>query len=229
MSEALSVTCDCGHFLEVTASHAGSEIPCVACEKSVHVPSLSKLRQSAGERDPFLSAWGRMCKAAFDRQPPFADHCQECVAAATVIQPLTISRVVERRLDGDGGISVNPLFVTISVAGGTTVMESATIPLLFCDRCYGEFRCWALWEATRLLILVPLAVAIGITAFLIAQILGLIVFVVLFSFLARGFSATRIGRRWEPRLARIPLVGDAVKQESELHFSMRRKIRVSEQ
>lgn len=220
MADVFSLTCQCGREVEVTASQAGSKVSCAQCGRLVLVPTLSKLRESVSQGNPFLSAWARMAHAAFERQPPFKDCCQVCNSPATVVVPLRTSRVVERRLADDGGVSINPLFVTITVAGGQTVVETVTIPLLFCERCHGAFRRWLTWETARLLILVPVLVISGVAAFFFARIIGLLAFVLLIVILGRRFGAKRIGRRWETHLARIPLVSDAISQESELQFSI---------
>ena len=136
------------------------------------------------------------------------------------MMPLRTSRVIERSGSDDGGVSINPLFVSITVARGQSVVESVTIPLLFCDRCHGAFRRWLTWETARLLILIPLLVIGGVTAFFFARLIGVLVFVILFVILGRSFGAKRIGRRWEVRLTRIPLVSEAIAQESEMQFSI---------
>lgn len=220
MADVFSLTCSCGGDIEVTAAQAGSNVSCPQCGNPIAVPTLSKLRQTAGDGNPYLSAWGRMAQAAFERQTPFNDRCQVCNSQATVMMPLRTSRVIERSGSDDGGVSINPLFVSITVAGGQSVVESVTIPLLFCDRCHGAFRRWLTWETARLLILVPLLVIGGVTAFFFARIIGVFVFVILFVILGRSFGAKRIGRRWEVRLTRIPLVSEAIAQESEMQFSI---------
>lgn len=68
-------------------------------------------------------------------------------------------------------------------------------------------------------VIIPLLVVSGVSAFLMARLIGTVFFVALFVLLARSFGNRRLGRRWESRLAKIPIFEDVLREETDLAFA----------
>ncbi len=69
-----SVSCDCGNRLEVSAAQAGTDVSC-PCGGTVSVPSLSQLRESAGQgayESGVIDTINRMIR---DGELPHGDTC----------------------------------------------------------------------------------------------------------------------------------------------------------
>lgn len=218
MTQMFAVTCDCGECLDVTVAQAGSEIDCGRCGQSVRIPTLSKLRELAGQGFSMLSSWDRMKQLALGRKSPFAMACQGCSETATLCVPLEISCMMERTTYGDGGVTVTPAFVTATVAASTERWDKAVLPLLFCDKCYGNFRNIYRWKTVGFWLAVPFLIVLCVSLLVIAKVLGALAFVGMLVLLSRVLRGKKLDRRWDDWLNRIPIVADALRGESEVRY-----------
>ena len=222
MPEQFSLPCNCGAQVRVEITDAGSDVRCSGCHAPLRVAPLSKLRELAGSIDPYGGAWQRLCCAVENRIQPFADQCQRCSQPASVEVPLSITRIEERHLTSDGGVTAGMLGLQLEVAGGEVVVSTVTIPLLHCRKCQSRFRRWLLWEAIRLWIALPIGIAVAVILFVYAQLWGSIFVIALFFVIARTFGNRRIGRRWETRLKNLAYVDDVLREETDLSFKRHR-------
>lgn len=71
---AYSISCDCGNIREVTATQAGTNVSC-ACGRSVSVPTLSKLRQLAGQGAYEAGTIDTIVRMVRDGELPSGDTC----------------------------------------------------------------------------------------------------------------------------------------------------------
>ena len=69
-----SLSCDCGKSLEVTASQAGTNVPC-SCGRAVSVPLLSQLRQLAGQAAYEAGTIDTINRMIRDGELPHGDTC----------------------------------------------------------------------------------------------------------------------------------------------------------
>jgi len=69
-----SFSCECGNTLEVTATQAGTEIPCL-CGDAVRVPLLSQLRQLAGQGAYEVDTVDTIIRMTRDGELPHGDIC----------------------------------------------------------------------------------------------------------------------------------------------------------
>jgi hypothetical protein len=69
-----AVRCECGDAVEVTAAQAGSDVAC-RCGRLVHVASLSRLREMAGQDAYEAGTIDTINRMIRDGDLPWGDTC----------------------------------------------------------------------------------------------------------------------------------------------------------
>ncbi len=140
MAEKYPVPCACGAAIQVKLTDAGLTLPCTACGGSIIVPSSAKLKESSGDRRPFLSPYEKVRQAFFAHEPPFDGVCHHCSSAkATHHTPITVSALADRAEIKRATIRPTIGGIQISTPTYEETWESLTFPLLLCDDCQSKF------------------------------------------------------------------------------------------
>lgn len=133
--------CACGTDIPVEFWHAGVDKSCPRCSAIVSVPSLDVLKRLSGDRHPGLSDWQKLLYTVEHREEPFHGMCHECQnAPATVEVPIELSIMDERVVGDESPVMLTPFGIRLQAPESTERWKLATFPLLFCDRCFEQFR-----------------------------------------------------------------------------------------
>ncbi|WP_144985231.1 hypothetical protein [Gimesia aquarii] len=142
MAEKYFVECDCGKRVRVELYEAGTEKACHSCHKSVMVPDTITLQESSGDKYPMMRPIEKIRRTLELGEPPFDGLCHHCEDAdATFAVPITLSVLIERHMDHDGGI--RPTLnggVKLVAAAAEEFWQETAFPLLLCQKCHSEFQ-----------------------------------------------------------------------------------------
>src|SRR5262249_42237017 len=85
----LSVTCDCGKNIKVSAAQSGSGLNC-SCGRTIDVPALGELRRLAGHSRYDVGIVDRLRQLSSEGSLPLGNNCLNCGLATDCISTCRI-------------------------------------------------------------------------------------------------------------------------------------------
>lgn len=224
MSQNFYVTCLCGGELPVRLADAGTSKTCFKCGASVDVPSASKLKQNAGDREPFLGPLEKIAKAACDRVSPFDGRCHKCGdAKADFHAPVTLSLLMERAETTRPAVIPVGVGVIVVSAGHDEHWRQTRFPLMLCRNCQAKFDSERGGSWSWLLYLVFAAIALAMFVPLVRGIVIAIALLVAFGALIMSRlpkPEQSIDRSLLPWLRRIEWVDEVLQSGGGVQLSV---------
>ena len=213
--------CSCGNVLSVEAFQAGSETACDRCGTAISIPTLSQLKLSSGDRHPFATDFDKLARTAELCEPPFDGNCHGCSVNGSQIEvPIEFSRMVERVVDeSQSPIVITPIYSNVRAQAASEDWQAICFPLLLCHSCYAQFRRSYRWRTLKLVASATIVCLLLLVSFIIAAAFGFVVLVIFIYLISRSANHRKFDRRMEPWLKKIPLVHNALKQESEYRLT----------
>jgi len=152
-TKGLSVKCECGNSVPVTAAVAGSIVSC-RCGREISVPSLSQLRRAAGRDEYITNAVEVVRKALSTGELPSASCIQCHCTTNRVVQCKVVceSTATKRTTFGDDGDLVSafgrlfsPIWITkktvvTEIHGRDTIVEPVFCLCEACQESVGNLR-----------------------------------------------------------------------------------------
>lgn len=143
-----SVNCQCGKDIRVELFQAGTSVVCPACQKTIGVPGMTRLKELAGDADPHLSPMDKVLARLERRESPFDGPCQRCGDYPALIEiPVEFKSTVERDLEDEGGVGLFLHYAVLRMGKGTTYGTIVRFPLLLCETCAKKFEAATKWSA----------------------------------------------------------------------------------
>jgi hypothetical protein len=121
---------------------AGIDKTCPACQTTVRVPNTVVLKQSSGDKYPYLRPIDKLRQALAAGEPPFAGDCHVCVREVAIHQiPVHFDALVERVVSDDEGVQLSALHgIKLVVGESQCHWETMDFPFLLCAKCENDFR-----------------------------------------------------------------------------------------
>lgn len=141
--DSYTAECSCGHQLPVELFEAGTQKICPKCFIAVRVPDTVRLKKSAGDPYPLLSARQKLLWTLESGESPFDGTCHDCRRANAVFETACRLEVMEQRVVDEDQNRIYP-----NLTGGLTLKKAAAeeqwftwdIPLHLCKNCQRQFR-----------------------------------------------------------------------------------------
>jgi hypothetical protein len=191
------------------------------------VPPLSQLKRLAQDENPYASSWQKLGNACNEFDALLEGPCHGCGCAdPTTAFPVYVSRMVQRSVDErHNGLVMTPFAARLRVAPAEELWEVVAYPLRLCDRCRRAFY-WSRLCRASALAAVGVVAAIGLIAlFVVARLISAVLVVIVLTGVLRYVGPKgRLDRRLDPWLQRVPIVWDAMSQESELQVRLGKRI-----
>ena len=152
-----SVQCSCGKSLPVTMAQAGSAVAC-DCGANVNVPSLSRLKQAAGQAAYEVGILDQLRNLVAEGELPASDQCQQCRDVTSDVLTCTVVCEMPRFKRSKQGqwrwlllLLWWPIWILVNIIvpdktpDGDKVREfgrevTIDLPLRMCAPCADKFR-----------------------------------------------------------------------------------------